>query len=174
VTQRKPPGVRFETWIDRQIREAQDRGEFDGLAGAGQPIPDLDEPHDELRWVRQKLKRENVSFLPPSLALRKEAEDARAAAVAARSEADARRILDEINRRIRAALKFPLDGPAVTVMPIDVDRVVAEWQAAHSVPPPVFGDEEEPPDRAGPGRPAAAAGSTRRRWWWRRRLGRSG
>lgn len=163
VTQRKPPGVQFETWIDRQIREARERGDFDGLPGAGKPIADIDEPHDELRWVRQKLKRENVSFLPPSLALRKEAEDARAAAVAAGSETDARRIVDEINKKIRAAIKYPLDGPPVTVMPIDADRVVAEWQAAHVAPP-----DPQPPTPSGPPSGAGAA-PARRRSWWRRR-----
>ncbi len=44
MTERKPPGVSFETWIDKQIREAADRGEFDNLPGAGKPIPDLDKP----------------------------------------------------------------------------------------------------------------------------------
>lgn len=31
----------FESWIDRQIREAQERGEFDDLPGAGEPIKGL-------------------------------------------------------------------------------------------------------------------------------------
>ncbi|MEV0587999.1 DUF1992 domain-containing protein [Nonomuraea sp. NPDC050310] len=29
----------FKTWIDRQIREATERGEFDNLPGTGKPIP---------------------------------------------------------------------------------------------------------------------------------------
>ncbi|SMC89901.1 DUF1992 domain-containing protein [Lentzea albidocapillata] len=39
MTQRKPPGMGFESWIDRQIREAQERGEFDNLPSAGKPLP---------------------------------------------------------------------------------------------------------------------------------------
>jgi hypothetical protein len=76
VTDRKPPGVNWETWIDRQIREGMERGDFDGLPGHGKPIADLDRPHDELWWVRDKLRREGVSYLPPTLALRKDLEDA--------------------------------------------------------------------------------------------------
>mgnify|MGYP001616329475 FL=1 len=30
--------MQFENWIDRQIREAMERGAFDHLPGAGQPI----------------------------------------------------------------------------------------------------------------------------------------
>jgi len=65
MTERKPPGVGFETWVERQLREAAERGAFDDLPGAGKPIPDLDKPHDELWWVKQKLRRENFSYLPP-------------------------------------------------------------------------------------------------------------
>ncbi|MGV9308285.1 DnaJ family domain-containing protein [Nonomuraea sp. NPDC003727] len=46
---------RFETLIDRQIREAQERGEFDDLPGAGKPLPNRDELNDELWWVKRKL-----------------------------------------------------------------------------------------------------------------------
>jgi hypothetical protein len=38
MTERKPPGMSFESWVDKQIREATERGEFDGLPGAGKPI----------------------------------------------------------------------------------------------------------------------------------------
>jgi hypothetical protein len=35
VSERKPPGVSWESWVDKQIREAQDKGEFDDLPGHG-------------------------------------------------------------------------------------------------------------------------------------------
>ncbi|GAT83553.1 molecular chaperone DnaJ [Streptomyces sp. F-3] len=47
MTERKPPGIPFESWVDRQIREAQQRGEFDRLPGAGRPLPD-DRSYEEL------------------------------------------------------------------------------------------------------------------------------
>jgi hypothetical protein len=40
----------FETWADRQIREAEERGEFDDLPGKGKPIPDLDKVGDVSEW----------------------------------------------------------------------------------------------------------------------------
>jgi len=68
-------GPEFESLIDKQVREATERGAFDNLPGAGKPIPDIDGPHDELWWVKQLVRREKVSFLPPALALRREVED---------------------------------------------------------------------------------------------------
>ncbi len=129
VTDRKPPGVSWETWIDRQIREGMERGEFDGLPGHGKPIGDIDRPHDELWWVRDKLRREGVSYLPPTLALRKDVEDARAAIAVAPSEAVVREILEQINERIRATNRQATSGPPSNLMPLDVERTVEEWRA---------------------------------------------
>ena len=75
MTERKPPGVSFESWVDRQIREAQERGAFDDLPGAGKPLPGHQEPYDENWWLKRKISSEDLSLLPPSLALRKEAEE---------------------------------------------------------------------------------------------------
>ena len=64
---------RFETWVERQIREATERGEFDNLPGEGQPIPGLNGRDDEDWWVKGFLEREKLPMpLPPSLALRRE------------------------------------------------------------------------------------------------------
>ena len=128
MTERKPPDVGFRTWVERQIRDAMARGEFDNLPGAGKPIADLDKPHDELWWVKQKLRREDLSYLPPTLALRKEAEDALAAALRARSEGQARRILAAINRKIVEGNRKAASGPPLDLMPFDVERVVGDWR----------------------------------------------
>ena len=132
MTDRKPPGVGFETWVERQIREATARGEFDNLPGAGKPIDDLDEPHDELWWVKRKLRRENFSYLPPTMALRKAAEDALAAASRAGSEAEVRRIVADINTRIVEGNRKAASGPPLNLMPFDVERVVAAWRERSS------------------------------------------
>jgi hypothetical protein len=128
MTDRKPPGVGFGTWVERQIREAAERGEFDNLPGAGKPIADLDKPHDELWWVKDKLRRENLSYLPPTIVLRREAEDALAAAYEARSEAEARRILADINRKITEGNRKAAEGPPLNLMPFDTERVVRTWR----------------------------------------------
>ncbi len=128
MTERKPVGMSFESWIDRQIREAQDRGEFDNLPGAGKPLDGLSEPHDELWWVKEKIRREEGTILPPTLQLRKDAAAAREAAARAGSEAEVRRILAEINEKIVDAIRKPQSGPPLNLMPFDVEHVVGEWQ----------------------------------------------
>ncbi|PJE95333.1 DUF1992 domain-containing protein [Streptomyces carminius] len=128
MTERKPPGVDFETWADRQIREAAERGDFENLPGFGKPLPDLEAPYDEQWWVKKKMRREGLSFLPPALALRKEAEDALAAARRAPSESEARRIVAGINEKIAAALRRPPPGPPLNLAPFDPEEVVREWR----------------------------------------------
>ncbi|GAB3485030.1 DnaJ family domain-containing protein [Nocardiopsis coralliicola] len=126
MTERKPAGEGFESWVDRLVREAEDRGEFDNLPGRGKPIPDIDRPRDDLWWVRKKAQEEGVAPLPRALALRREAEDARAAALAARTDDEARRILADVNAVIAAEIRSPQAGPPITIGPIDIDRVLEE------------------------------------------------
>jgi hypothetical protein len=127
MTERKPPGVPFESFVEKEIREAQRRGEFDRLPGAGKPPPD-DTAYDELWWVKKKLAREGVSLLPPTLALRKEAEDALAAAYAAPSEQEVRRIIGAVNTKILDMMLKPPPGPPLGLKRYDVDEVVQEWR----------------------------------------------
>ena len=133
MTERKPPGVSFETWVEKQIREAMDRGEFDDLPGAGKPIPNLHDA-DELWWVKGKLRREGGSgeaMLPTPLRLRKEVEDLPRTVARLRTEQAVRDLVADLNRRIRDWLLVPL-GPQVTLVPVDPDEVVARWRASRS------------------------------------------
>ncbi|MER7813047.1 DUF1992 domain-containing protein [Streptomyces sp900116325] len=129
MTERKPAGVSFESWVDKQIREAEQRGDFSHLPGFGKPLPGIDRPYDETWWIKAKMQREGVSMLPPALALRKEAEDTRAAVSEARSEAEVRRMLTEVNEKIEAAIRRPPPGPLLNMRPFDIDAVVEEWRA---------------------------------------------
>ncbi|MEV5353137.1 DUF1992 domain-containing protein [Streptomyces sp. NPDC086081] len=129
MTERKPPGVDFGSWVDKQIRDAEARGEFDRLPGAGRPLPpDVESTYDELWWVKRKMAREGLSVLPPALALRKEAEDALQAAYAAPSERIVRKIIGEINDRIREMMFKPPPGPPLGKKPYDVEDVVRQWR----------------------------------------------
>lgn len=110
MTERKPAGVSFETWVDKQIRESEQRGDFSELPGFGKPLEGLDRPYDEAWWIKAKMQREGMSVLPPSLALRKEAEDALAAVPGMRTEAEVRRTLTEVNEKIAEALRRPRRG----------------------------------------------------------------
>ncbi|GHG11064.1 DUF1992 domain-containing protein [Streptomyces zaomyceticus] len=132
MTERKPPGVGFESFVDKQIREASERGEFSSLPGFGKPLADDSAPYDELWWIKGKMHREGAAVLPPSLALRKAAEDAEAAVAAAVSESQVRRILGEINTRIAEALLRPPAGPPLNLKPFDVEATVERWRAERS------------------------------------------
>ena len=125
---RKPPGESWESWVDRQIREAEEQGEFDDLPGSGRPIPDLDRPYDELWWVRKKLKQEDLSFLPPALQIRKDLEEAHEHIARARSERDVRHIVAAINERIRYVNRYHSGGPVSPVMPLDEEQTVRGWR----------------------------------------------
>ncbi|WP_328482210.1 DUF1992 domain-containing protein [Streptomyces sp. NBC_00377] len=129
MTERKPPGVPFESWVDKQIRDAERRGEFDQLPGTGQPLPEIaDTAYDELWWIKRKMAREGLSVLPPALALRKEAEDALAAAYAAPSERLVRKIVTDVNVKLRDMMFKPPPGPPLGMQPYDVEAVVREWR----------------------------------------------
>ncbi len=132
MTERKPPGVSFESFVDRQIRQATERGDFEDLPGYGKPLASLDAPYDELWWIKGKMHREGFAVLPPALALRKEAEDAREAALAARSERQVRDILTAVNEKIRAALRRPPPGPPLGLTEFDVEAVLAAWRATRT------------------------------------------
>ncbi|SFR29620.1 protein of unknown function [Lentzea waywayandensis] len=127
MTQRKPPGMGFESWIDKQIREAQERGEFDDLPSAGKPLPGMGEALEEDWWIKKKVREEEgTAGLPPSLVLRKQAETARARALAATTDEEARSIIEQMNAEILDALRKPLSGPPLNLMPFDVDALLRE------------------------------------------------
>jgi hypothetical protein len=158
MTERKPPNMSFDTWIDKQIREATERGAFDDLPGAGKPIPGAGEGYDEGWWLRQFLRRENVTSLPPTLALRKEVQDAVAAVPGAPTEAAARALVERMNEKIAAAIRVPPAGPPLNLLPLDVDALLATWHEAH---PAAAAPAEPPADQP--------AGPPPRRRWLRRR-----
>jgi hypothetical protein len=113
---------------EERIRAAQEAGEFDRLPGFGKPIPGIDEPHDELWWVKDKLKREQIAALPPALAIRRDVEQTLASLPSLSSAAAVREAIAALNERIRKASFAVIWGPPVDVMPLDIDEVVRRWQ----------------------------------------------
>ena len=93
---RKPLAAPFETWIEQQIREAQENGVFDDLRGAGKPLADLDEPYDPMWWVKRKLRDEKLSLLPAALQVRLDLERA----LDARTEPELRERLHRTGREL--------------------------------------------------------------------------
>jgi hypothetical protein len=122
-------GHPFESRIDRQIREAQERGDFDDLPGTGQPIPDRGELYDENWWLKEWVRRENLTGLAPtSLKIRKEAEELMDRLAREVQDSAVRRIVADLNRRIEQANRGLVDGPPVAIPLFNVDDVVARWR----------------------------------------------
>lgn len=119
-----------ESFVDRQVREAAERGDFDRLPGRGKPLPPAGR-RDELWWVRKKMKEEDLSYLPPTLQVRRERELTLEQIAAARTEDEVLRILGAINERIRTINRFPQEGPPSSVMPIDEAAALEGWRQAH-------------------------------------------
>ncbi len=119
----------YETWVDRQIREAQERGEFDNLRGAGEPLKGLGGREDENWWIKGLLERENLRPpLPGSLLLRKEAAEIVDTVADCRTEKQVREIVLDLNTRILDARRRGIDGPTIVIGTVDADRVVREWR----------------------------------------------
>jgi hypothetical protein len=120
---------RWESAVEQQIKDGIARGEFADLPGKGKPIDGLADEHDEDWWLKAKLRAERLSYLPPTIRIRKEVEEAREAMAAASTESVVRRIVDDINVRIRDINRRGAEGPPSTVMVLDADVEVARWRA---------------------------------------------
>jgi len=122
----------WDSLAEDRIRAAQANGEFDNLPGFGKPIPGIDEPYDELWWVKDKLKREGLSSLPPALALRLDVEQTLARIQSLPAEHEVRRELAALNERIRKLSIGPLWGPPVDVVALDVEEAVSAWRTGRA------------------------------------------
>jgi hypothetical protein len=162
---------RFESVVEEQIREAQERGEFDDLPGKGKPLPGLEDADDEEWWVRRYISREGLSteaLLPESLLLRKELQRLDETVAGLPTEQAVREHVEELNRQIRRARILP-SGPPVVLRLARVDDVLARWRESRPGPRPSGTPAPEP-------RPPGVdvTRSARRTRWWRRPGGEAG
>jgi hypothetical protein len=120
----------YESHIDRKIREAQEQGEFDNLPGTGKPLRDRGAEYVEDWWVQDWLRREGASSgaLPPTLAVRREAQDLEAMVDRRSDEGEVRAYVAALNEELRKARVGLLDGPPVLLPPLDPDKVVDAWK----------------------------------------------
>jgi hypothetical protein len=116
--------------VERQIQEAEARGEFKNLPGAGKPLPGIGQPLHEDWWLRQQATRENMGLdaLPPGLKLAREVEELPATLDALADEAAVRAAVEELNVRIRKALIGPIEGPPLRFGLRDIDTEVRAWR----------------------------------------------
>ena len=161
MTERKPQGMSFETWVDHQISRSIERGDFDRLAGAGKPIPGLHRDETAYDWAVAKARREGVdtaAMLPPGLALRRERDELPARAAGLTSEEHVRALAEDYNARVEAFWRRPQESRWSPVPGLaDVEALVAGW---HATRPPPF-----PP-------PPPSPPPARRRWFARRSVRR--
>jgi hypothetical protein len=152
---RKPFGTSFEDWIERQVREAHERGDFENLPGAGKPLPGLDREFTAEQWAADKARREGFdvsAMLPLPLALRREREVLLRDLHQLGGERTVREVAADFNDRVRELYRRPADGPLVVVALLDVEALVEQWRQRRPPPPPA---------------PAPEPPRTRRRWWRR-------
>ena len=135
MTQRKPPGTSWESWIEAQIRVAMEEGAFDNLPGAGKPLPNIGQEYDPLWWVKQLTQREQISLLPPSLELLRKVERELATIEKLPDEATVRRRVTALNVEIARVNATVVEGPPTRLGKLDVDQVVARWRRTRSATP---------------------------------------
>jgi hypothetical protein len=149
------------TWVDLQVRQAMERGDFDNLPGQGKPIADLGPEHDPDWWVKKLVERENIALLPPALALRKEDAELDDRLDRINVESEVRREVADFNARVRKAIYTPPTGPSgppVITRQRDVDAEVEAWR-----------DRRTARIEAQRAARAAAPPAPTKRPWWRRR-----
>lgn len=162
MTDRKPAGMTFTSWIDKQIAEATERGAFDNLPGAGKPIPHHGNEDAGQAWLREYLRKEGVSaeaLLPPPLRLRKAIDRLAQAVPAMASEQDVRDAVAELNHEIREWRRIPL-GPPVFVPLVDEEAMVGRWRAAQPRPASSAPVPDAPAESTSP-----VKGRWRPHWW---------
>ena len=158
MTERKPEGMSFETWVEQQIRRAHDEGAFEGLSMAGKPLPRRDREKSSYEWALEWARREEADVgakLPTGQALRREREELPALVARQTSEDAVRALVETHNERVDQYYRRPVEGVWVPVGMADVDAVLEDWRRSRP-PPPVT-----------PCLPSESA--ARRRSWWRRR-----
>ena len=139
---------RWESLVDKKIREAMEAGEFDNLAGSGQPIDLRENPYEDPDWRTAHRLLRNAGFAPSWIEERKDidaeleaarivlarkwlilrnARDTRHERSAGerwtRAEAEFRATVSSLNRRIDA---WNLKTPAIAFQRnrIDVEREI--------------------------------------------------
>ena len=160
----------YESVVEQRIRDAQDEGKFDGLRGAGRPLPGLNRPYEENWWLRSYLEREGIPndvLLPPPLRLRREVERLPETVRDLETEREVRDTVAALAARVAHWLRFP-DGPQVAVPVPRVDEIVAGWRAERSAPASPDGTPSDAalPDAA---LPEPVSRRSRLRAWLRRR-----
>jgi uncharacterized small protein (DUF1192 family) len=134
MTKKKPPGKRWDAWIEEQIDRAHEEGQFDNLEGAGKPLPGLTDGYDPDWWAKKLVQREGVSILPPSLELLRKVEVEMAKILALRAEPEVRARVAALNAEIARLNATAAEGPPTRLGPLDVEGIVVQWRRRTPAP----------------------------------------
>jgi hypothetical protein len=130
MTEHKPPGKSWDSWIEQLIRQAEEEGAFDDLPGAGKPLPDLTDAYDPDWWTKKLVRREQVSILPPALELLRKVESELAKIRLLQDESQIRARITALNTEIAKTNATAAEGPPTRLAALDVEAVVEEWRRA--------------------------------------------
>lgn len=127
MTTRKPDGVTWETWVDRQVLEAQEQGAFEQLPGKGKPIPGAGEPYDPNWWAKGLMRREGLSTEHKTLEMRKKAEMFLESYLSLHSEKMVKNQAEALNQEIRRANQGDL-GPLMPQPLLNTRELCKNWR----------------------------------------------
>jgi hypothetical protein len=128
MTQRKPAGIPMGNWIDAQIMQAQQSGQFDNLDTSVDPFAGLDEPYDPDWWLKKLIHREHLNAAPEMLLLKREVEVFRLALPGITSEEEVRSRAQAFNARIEVVNLTNSAPLSDDLSAMDVDRLVEHWR----------------------------------------------
>lgn len=156
-------------WVEKQIREATERGEFDNIPGAGKPLRGL-EDRDPDWWVKKMMAREGLDVadaLPPVMQLRREAAGYPESLVDETREDNVRELLRDFNARVLDERRRPAFGKhSPLIAPtVDVEEMVDRWRALRAQ----RAEKATVDEATSPTEPVTPPS---RRPWWRRLLRR--
>lgn len=165
----------IESWADQAIKQAQRRGDFDNLPGAGKPLQGLDRPYDPNWWVKGLLERERLDMtavMPGVMALRRERQGFPETLLGLPGEDAVRAHLEDFNERVLADRRKPYFGTGSPMVAgrVDVEEMLGRWRELRDRA------RREARQAAAQAPPAAEQGEKPggRRRWWRGSRARSG
>ena len=143
-------GPTWESLIERQIREAAERGDFDDLPHYGRRLPVQDEINADDEYALARIVLRNASAVPAWIAIDREIRDLLAARDAllegarearqhghdttARRERDKARLREIVRTANAAILRLDFEAPSAHLQraPLDIDRELRRLDEAFS------------------------------------------